>query len=65
MRTASDGTHARGKPLKSFCALIEDRHHSLLDDLVFQCCDSQRTLRRVGGLFSSGSLEGCARYAPR
>ena len=24
--------------------LIEDRHHSLLNDFVLQCCDAQRTL---------------------
>jgi hypothetical protein len=28
--------------------LIEDRHHSLLDDLVFQCRDAQRALPSVG-----------------
>jgi hypothetical protein len=28
--------------------LVEDRHHSLLDDLVFQRCDAQRALPSVG-----------------
>ena len=28
--------------------LIEDRHHGMLDDLVFQCRDTQRTLPPVG-----------------
>jgi hypothetical protein len=27
--------------------LIEDRHHSLLNDFVFQCRDAQRTLSPV------------------
>ena len=28
--------------------LIEDRHHGLLDDFVFQCRDAQRTLPPIG-----------------
>ena len=28
--------------------LVEDRHHSLLNDFVLQCCDAQRALPPVG-----------------
>jgi hypothetical protein len=28
--------------------LVENRHHSLLNDFVLQCCDAQRTLPPVG-----------------
>ena len=28
--------------------LVENRHHSLLNDFVLQCCDAQRTLPSVG-----------------
>jgi hypothetical protein len=28
--------------------LVEDRHHSLLNDLVLQRCDAQRTLPSIG-----------------
>src|ERR1700761_2354524 len=47
MRTASGAEPVREALEVDLVYLIEDRHHSLLDDLVLQCCDAQRTLPSV------------------
>jgi hypothetical protein len=39
--------------------LIEDRHHSLLDDLVLQCCDAQRALPPIGLRYIDSSRRLC------
>ena len=48
MRTAAR-TEPVGEALEvDLINLIEDRHHGLLDDFVFQCRDAQRTLPPIG-----------------
>jgi site-specific DNA recombinase len=48
MRTAAR-TEPVGEALEvDLINLIEDRHHGLLDDFVFQCRDTQRTLPPIG-----------------
>src|SRR6516225_5538126 len=39
--------------------LIEDRHHSLLDDLVLQCCDAQGALPPIGLRYVDSSRRSC------
>src|SRR4051794_4541112 len=39
--------------------LVEDRHHSLLDDLVLQCCDAQGTLPPIGLRYVDSSRRSC------
>src|SRR5712691_8825669 len=39
--------------------LVEDRHHSLLNDFVFQRRDAQRTLPRVGLRYIDSSRMWC------
>src|SRR5215469_928177 len=39
--------------------LVEDRHHSLLNDLVLQCCDAQRALPPIGLRDVDSSRRSC------
>src|SRR5262249_49994318 len=39
--------------------LVEDRHHSLLNDLVLQCCDAQRALPPIGLRDIDSSCRSC------
>src|SRR5215468_7207698 len=38
---------------------VEDHHHSLLDDLVFQCCDTQGALPPIGLRYVDSSRRSC------
>ena len=48
MRAASGPEPVRKAPEVHLLNLIEDGHHGLLDDLVFQRRDAQRALASVG-----------------
>src|ERR1700751_6474887 len=39
--------------------LVEHRHHSLLDDLVLQCCDAQGALPPIGLRYVDSSQRLC------
>lgn len=47
MRTATGPETIRKAFELSLVYLMEDRHHSLLDDLVLQSCDAQRALASI------------------
>ncbi len=47
MRAASRSKPVRKAPKVHLVDLVEDGHHGLLDDLIFQRCDAQRTLPSV------------------
>ena len=45
---AAPGTEPIGEPQEVlFVNLIEDRHYGLLDDLILQGCNAQRTLSSI------------------
>src|ERR1700751_204743 len=55
MRTAAR-TEPVGEALEvDLINLIEDRHHGLLDDFIFQCRDAQRTLPPIGLRYKDSS----------
>src|SRR5215471_4651695 len=57
---AATGTESVRKAFEvGLVNLVEDRHHSLLNDLVLQCCDAQRTLPPIGLRYVDPSRRSC------
>src|SRR6185437_7831355 len=60
MRAASGPESVREALEVGLVNLVEDRHHSLLDDLVLQCYDAQRALPPVGLRYVDSSRRSCS-----
>src|SRR3954454_12358171 len=57
---AATGTESVRKAFEvGLVNLVEDRHHSLLNDLVLQCCDAQRALPPISLRYVDSSRRSC------
>src|SRR5579872_294743 len=59
MRTATGPETVREAFEVGLVNLVEDRHHSLLDELVLQCCDAQGALPPIGLRYVDSSRRSC------
>src|SRR5262252_2896881 len=59
MRAATGPESVREALEVGLVNLVEDRHHSLLNDLVLQCCDAQRALPPIGLRDIDSSCRSC------
>src|SRR5207244_1177711 len=59
MRAATGSEPVRKAFEVGLVNLVEDRHHSLLDDLVLQCCDAQGALPPIGLRYVDSSRRLC------